>query len=400
MALNHDRLVKEYSALCESRGEPAATETFREVFTSKAIHPGSVDLGSLFEACFGVHEFRACRAGGKDYLATNVMERALTEAEGAVATSAFMNITGQIVYSTIMDAYSLEETVFQKLIPEVPTKFLHGEKIPGVNQIGDEAAFRPELQPYGLAGFGEDWVFTPPLRDTGMVVPVSWEAVFADRTNLVLTRAKDVGRWVAQNKEKRAIDMLIDENVTAHRYNWRGTVIATYGDNAGAHTWDNLAASNALEDWTDINTAVQLLNQMTDPYTGEPAVFEAKHLVVTKQLEQTARRIIRAGEIRVTVPGYATTGTPTQTVAPNPYSNAFELVTSRLLAARLATDTSWFLGDVTKIGQYMVAEPLTVTQAPPNAPEEFHRRVVAQFRANEYGAYTTVQPRAVIKSTA
>lgn len=398
--LNHEGLVKEYTSLYESEGEGGASDAFREIFQSKAIHPGNVDLGALFEACFGRHEFVACRAGGQQYLANDVMVRALTEAEGAVATSAFRNITGQIVYSTVMDAYSLEESVITKMIPEVPTKFLDGEKIPGVNQIGPEGVVRDEGNEYAIAGFGEDWLFTPPVKDTGMIVNVTWEAVFADRTNLVLTRAGDVGRWIAYDIEQRAVDCLIDENRTSHRYNWRGTVIASYGDNSGTHTFDNLQASNGLSDHANINSAVQLLNQMTDPYTAQPTVYEAKHLVVTKQLEQTARRIIRAGEIRVTVPGYATTANPSQTVAPNPYANAFELVTSRQLAFRLATDTDWFLGDVSQYAKRMVAEPLAVLQAPPNSPDEFKRRIVGQYRANVRDAFVVVQPRAMIKSTA
>ena len=161
-----------------------------------------------------------------------------------------------------------------------------------------------------------------------------------------------------------------------------------------------MQASNGLSDHANINSAVQLLNQMTDPYTAQPTVYEAKHLVVTKQLEQTARRIIRAGEIRVTVPGYATTANPSQTVAPNPYANAFELVTSRQLAFRLATDTDWFLGDVSQYAKRMVAEPLAVLQAPPNSPDEFKRRIVGQYRANVRDAFVVVQPRAMIKSTA
>lgn len=398
--LNHERLVQEYTGLHESKGEAAADAAFREMFQSKAVHPHRVDLGALFEACYGRHEFTACRTGGVNYLATDVMTRALTEAEGAVATSAFRNITGQIVYSTVMDAYELEEAVVTKLFPEVPTKFLDGEKIPGVNQIGPEGAVRDEGMEYAIAGFGEDWLFTPPVKDTGMVVNVTWEAVFADRTNLVLTQAADVGRWIAYDVEQRAVDCLIDENRTAHRYNWRGTVIASYGDNSGSHSWDNLQASNGLSDHANINTAMQLLNQMTDPYTAQPAVFDAKHLIVTKQLEQTARRIIRAGEIRVTVPGYATSANPSQTVAPNPYANAFDLVTSRQLAFRLATDTDWFFGDVSKYGRRMVAEPLAVLQAPPNSPDEFKRRIVGQYRANVRDAFVVVQPRAVVKSTA
>jgi hypothetical protein len=113
-------------------------------------------------------------------------------------------------------------------------------------------------------------------------------------------------------------------------------VIATYNDNTGTHTWDNLTATNGLVDWTNINTAKQVFNALTDPYTGEPLDVTPKHLVAAMGLEQTALRILSATEIRVTTPGYATTGNPTQTVRDNPYRNYLQLVTSRLLGARMA----------------------------------------------------------------
>jgi hypothetical protein len=39
-------------------------------------------------------------------------------------------------------------------------------------------------------------------------------------------------------------------------------------------------------------------------------------------------------------------------------------------------------------------------QAPSNNQDEFHRRIVQQYRVNERGAYVVVQPRAAVKCTA
>jgi hypothetical protein len=409
MAVNYKRLVSLYEhfepreaneRLAEAMGRDNEGRRLRDAQGNHArpdVDAKSIDLGRLFCECFGWNEFVACRKGQQQM--SEVISRALTEAEGAVSTSSFTNITGQIVYSTTLDAYEAEEFVFTRLIPEVATQFLDGEKIAGITEIGDEVAVRAEGDPYALAGVTEDWVFTPPVKDRGMIVPVTWEAVFADRTNLLLDRCRDVGKWSGVNREKRAIDAFVDENTTVHRYNWRGTTIASYGDNSGTHTWDNLAASNALVDWTDIDVAEQVFNALVDPYTGEPSLWDPKHLVVTKQNEQTARRIVSATEIRVTTPGYATSANPTQSIRSNPYGNKYEVVTSRLLASRLTTDTDWWIGDVSKVAKYMQAEKMNVMQAPTNSHEEFHRRIVQQFRVNERGAYVVVQPRAAVKST-
>jgi hypothetical protein len=395
MAINYKRLIK----LHEERGD-AAKATLKEAFETKEIRPQDVDLGRLFAECFGWHEFAECRSRGADYLATNVMNRALAEAEGAVSTSAFLNVAGQFVFQTTLDAYTNEEAVFRDLIPEAQASTLDGEKIPGVTQIGDEIGFRNENEPYPIAGVGEDWIFSPQIRDQGLIIAVTWEAIFNDKTGQLAQRCADVGKWMGIRREKAAIDCCVDENVTTHRYNWRGTVIASYGDNSGTHSWDNLAASNALVDWTDVDNAEQVFNGLTDPYTGEPILIDPKHLTAVKALEQTARRILSATEIRVATPGYATTGDPTQTVLANPFQNKYELKTSRLLASRMATDTSWFLSDWSKYAKCMMAEKMNVIPAPPNNHDEFTRRIVQQHRVNERFAYVVVQPRASVKATA
>lgn len=393
MAIKYTKLVEQF------RADPdAAGRNLRESLEAKDIRPDQFEFGQLFEAFFGRDEFVACKK--EMQLANQVFTRHLSETTGAVNTSSFLNITGQIVYSALLEKYQVEDFRFTKLIPTVQTQFLEGEKIAGIPNLADENTVRNEGDPYKLAGMGEDFIFTPPLKDRGQIIPLTWEAVFSDRTGSVLQTAGEIGTTLGQNKEKRAIDCVIDENTTAHRYNWRGTVIASYGNNSGSHTWDNLEASNALLDWTDVDAADQLFNGMTDPYTGEPLMIEAKHLIVTKQLEKVAMRIRNATEVRVATPGFATTGNPNVALQSNPYASAFDVVSTRLLASRLATDTTWFYGDVTKYAKYMQAEPLTVLQAPPNNEDEFNRRIVAKYRTNERGAYVVVNPRYLVTCTA
>lgn len=375
------------------------TSWLRESFEQKKLKATDFDeLGRFFAVCYGDSIYRQCRAG--ELMANDVFARSLTEAQGAVTTAAFQNISGQIIYSEVLEKYQLDDFVFQKLIPERPTQFLEGEKIAGVTNIGDESGHREESMPYALAGVGEDWIQTPAIRDFGFIVAVTWEALFADRTGQLLEQAGDVGKWRGQLREKQAIDCCIDENTTRHRYNWRNLgAIASYGENSGSHSWDNLTATNALVDWTDIDNAEQTFNALTDPFTGEPIPIEPKHLTVTKQNEQTARRIVSASEIRVATPGYATSGNPTLTNMANPYLNKYTVVTSRLLAARLNTDTDWWVSDWSKYARYMVAEKLNVVQAPSNSEKEFNNRIVMQFRVNERGEYVVVQPRASVKNT-
>lgn len=392
--MNYGNLVKLY----ESEGGKA----LRDVLVSEPALVRGMPLAKLFEACFGPDSWRRYKDMGAREAMGQGLVKTLTEAEGAVSTSQFLNVTGQIVYSWVMDPLPAEEEMpFSQLIPETgPVMTLQEEKVPGLTRMGDVIQPRYEADPYALAGFGEDWIYRPQLLDRGVIVPLTWEVVFEDKTGQLQNRAQEVGYWMRVNKEKRAIDCVIDENTTAHRYKWRGTTIASYGDNSGTHSWDNLAGSNALLDWTTLDVAKQVFNGLVDPYTAEPLNVTPRHLVATMGLEQTALRILSATEIRVTTPGYATTGNPTQTVRTNPFANYLQLVSSRLLAARLGTDTSWFIGDISAYARYFWAEKMDVTQASPDHPDNFHRRIVQQYRVNERGEYCVVQPRAMVKATA
>jgi hypothetical protein len=386
----HQQLRRLYEAAERDRNPRRFFEDLRIGFETKEIKPHEFRLRPLFEQFVEngrelVDSWNPQHGGGVNLL----------EAGSAVDTSAFSNITGQIVYSEILAKMEMEDMVFSKLIPTVPTQF-NGEKIAGIGRMGDEAEIIGEGQIYPTVGVNEDWIETPATTKRGLIVPVTKEAIFFDRTGVLLDRCREVGEWLTVNKEKRAIDCFIDENSTAHRYKWKGVAYATY---QATSPWDNVTASNALVDWTDIDNAEQTLNNIIDPHTGEPVVIGATDLVVTKQLEATAFRIINATEIEVTTPGYATSGNPTGTLVANPYRGRYTLRTSRLLAARLATDTHWFLGNIAKQCRYMENWPITVVQAPNNSEAEFQQDVVQRFKASERGAYVTVEPRVTTQCT-
>jgi hypothetical protein len=140
---------------------------------------------------------------------------------------------------------------------------------------------------------------------------------------------------------------------------------------------------------------------MKDPDINEPMNFQGKHLVVTPQLAPTAYRIKRTIETRTNVGGYATTGNLQSFAADSPVPSYFDfdIVTSQLIADRLGTDTSWFYGDIARMLRYMQNWPLEVIQAPAMSEDEFKRDIVVQYRVSERGAFSTWEPRAMIKST-
>jgi hypothetical protein len=318
----------------------------------------------------------------------------LLEAGEGVDVTAFLNITGQVIYSKIMEAYTHEAFVVSKLVDTIPTRF-DGEKIPGI--VGLSAAdneVHPGM-PYPSLGFGEDYIETPSTTKRGYIVPVTKEAVFFDRTHLVLSRASEVGELLGLNKEKRLLDVLIG---ATNNYKWKGTAYNTYQASA---PWANVLSGNELIDWTNVDAAEQLFADILDPHTGEPVLIKATTALVMPAYRHAAHRVFQASEIT-----YQPTGAATQTRAANPLGS-YRVFDSRLAYRRvIASGQSalnaamwWFLGDFRRAFAYMENWPITVTQSGAGSEAEFNQDVVMRFKASERGAAAVINPRYVVKNT-
>lgn len=409
MAMNYQKLiesVKTHHVSTDSIGvsqrrkpRNPALHGLHEALVARQIDPyRDLDLGRLFAECFGYARFMECR-NDAGMPAARVMEDA-----GAVTSSAFLNITQQFAYSAILQAYDIPERPFSKIIPSRPSKF-RWERVPGVAHVGDEADEVKEAEEFPLAGTTEDYIDTPETRKRGMRIPITKEAVFFDQTGLVLERCRQVGDWLGVNKEKRAITCVVDGGETStqqYRYNWKGTKYATYsnGSDVAGTTWSNQVANNALSDYTTIQTAWNQLVKIVDPYTGEPQNVTIRHIVVPPLLIATVPFALK-GMVKRVAPGYATSGDPTNTEVPNPMGDIvgnIQTVSSQLFRSISGSDSMWFLGDLTAAFEYIENWPIQVLSLGAGSHDEFHRDIVAQFRADERGTFNTKQPRKMVVS--
>src|SRR5208337_1454919 len=186
--------------------------------------------------------------------------------------------------------------VLSKLVSTIPTR-LDGERIPGVGRIGDDVSeVRPGM-PYPSLGFAEDYIDTPQTTKRGFIVPVTKEAVFFDRTHLILQRASEVGEVLGLNKEKRLLDLLIG---ATNNYNWKGANYDTYSSTGSGvapdGNWRN-ELNEELVDWTDVDAAEQLFADILDPNTGEPVLIQATTVLVMPAYRHAAARILSATEL-------------------------------------------------------------------------------------------------------
>ncbi len=385
MSLNYRELKRRY----ELDGADRTVEHLSESLRDGHLQAEDFSLRDLAEALVpdGRHWVRLLdpRSGGSV---------SLTEASDGVDVTAFLNITGQVIYSKILEAYQQEAFIVSKLVQHIPTR-LDGEKIPGVARVGDNIDEVAPGMPYPNLGFGEDYIETPSTSKRGFIVPVTKEAIFFDRTHLVLSRAAEVGEVLGLNKEKRLIDLAIG---VTNNYKYMGTTFNTF-NTSGA--WINELASNELVDWTNVDAAEQLFAEMSDPNTGEPILIRGTTVLVMPAYRHAAHRVFNAAEITYTV-----TGSESATTAANPLGNyrveESRLAYRRIVASGVDSDDAkkwWLVGDFRKAFAYMENWPITVTQAPVGSEADFNNDIVLRFKASERGAAAVLNPRFIVKCT-
>lgn len=387
MLKNHGVNLKQLYA---SEGADATCGKLKGALLAGELKPEDFSVREIAEAFCGhdwVNRLDPRRQG-------DVLVRAQEE---SVDLTAFANITGQIVYSKILEKYKeADGGLFDQLCTVVPTSF-SGEKIPGTGKILDEEYVVHPGKEFPETGFGEDYQETPETTKHGLAISILKETVFFDRTGLVLRDAGAIGERLSTGRLKRLIKVVAG---LVNNYNWRGTAYNTY---LTSGSWINKFVNHQLVDYTDLEEAELLWADMTDPDTGNPIdLGVSKSMLVTPHLAFTARHIINATEIQV--------GDTTNASAPvrkntnpvqgygNPIVSAFLYQLLQSVGGLTAAQAKqvWIIGDFKKAFWYMQNWGLTVIQAPQNNPDEFKKDVIAAWRGSERGVAAVGNPRYVI----
>jgi hypothetical protein len=356
----------------------------REGLETDEFKPQDFSIRRLAEATIGREFVDACGPGGGSAF--------MEAAGGAVDTGTFSNITGQIVYSMILDSYTDPAFVGDQLCTKVQTQF-NGEKIPGVSRMGDDAENITEGGEYPLVGLGQSYIETPSTEKTGMIVPVTKEAIFFDRTGLVLQRAAEVGYWLGVNKEKEIISIATG---TTNNFSRNGTSYNTYAA-SGGHGIIN-QQTNALVDWTDLNETYILFADMTDWDTAEPIIIIPQILFVPHSLLATAHYILSSTQVR----GGTSNSTAYQTISTDPVKNMMPLtvLSTPMFEAVTSESNDWYVGDFKKAFLYM--SNWDITQEISSGPQSewaFTRDIVQRYKVSERGVAAVKDPHYVVKST-
>jgi len=325
----------------------------------------------------------------------------LREAGTPVTSTVFPQITSQLLFSEVRDQFMAEANVFSPIVPVIPSKIRDTEVVPSiVNPDPDGAQDVIEGQEYPSVGVTEEYFTLPAKTKKGLKIALTKEAIYFDKTGMLVEQARKIGEALGQARENAIIDVIIGQT---NNYSRNGTASNTY---LTAGDYINRQSSLPLNDWTDVETALQLFVDILDPNTSEPLAFQPKHLIVMPAKLFTAQRIVTATETRHAENASAGTRSE-ETIGPNPIAKlGLDVLTSIRLYRRVLAGpepvaanakAGWILGDLTKAFAWYECWPLELVQRGPESQLGFDSDVEMQFKASYYGVAAVREPRYVAR---
>lgn len=379
-------------------GTQAYRQSFMEEFN------GALESGQIDPENFSIRMlFESVVEGGREMIDSwnpqyQTGRISISEGAGMVTTADFSNITGQIMFAEILKAWENPAFLQDQLTRTVPTPF-NGEKIPGVGNVGDVAQVVAEGRDFPTAGVSEEWIDTPATTKRGVIVEVTKEAAFFDRTGEILKRCRDITVSLKINKEKRVLDAVCGITDLYRRNS--GAAQATYGATHTNGDFNNLKTSNGLTDWTNVEAAELLFDDITDPNTGDPILIDktAMSILVPTAKNYSASFALSPDVVRREDRGGSAAGTIVETRGKNPVQS-YPVLSNAYVKARSSSSTTWWIGNFQDAFEYRENWPITPVTQPASNHDEFHRDIIQSTRISERGAVAVVEPRKVVKCTA
>jgi hypothetical protein len=358
-------------------------------------------------------------------------QRSLWEAGGAidaVDSSAFMGITGQLMVTEVLKPYEKEEYIVRKLIPTYPSP-LEQERWIGIappSDPGKNILRVAEKEPFRTAGLHEQYVQSPITRKEGLIIGLTKEAIFFDRTGDLVNQAAEVGDLIAFSEEQECIGCVIGGTtdptyfvekraidsapVTLDLFQaagaGSGAYQLAYAHSTRAYPFVNEVPDNPLVDYTSVRLCDQYFSNIVDPNRGRPIVVGQPFILAPHTKRMDIMQLIYAENIMKLSKQGMTTAGALLTNSPNVLNTIGltidQVRTSRLLKSEMVAqlgltaaqaDLVWFYGDIGRAFRYVSNWPLTVTQAPVNSEAEFNQDIVARWKASKRGRCAVFEPR-------
>ena len=385
------KLLKERSLLEQAGELDRFREFVTEAFDEREFKLEDLRLKPLFRELVpgGRQAIEAIECG--DY------HGALSVVEAdAVKTSDFHHILLRALSSEVRDQYAMIPNQLSGLFRTISTT-LETERIPKFGGLGDGGEVVTEGNPYPYLKPSADYVDTPNTVKRGFIVPVTKEAIFFDRTNVLVDACRDTAKWLSVNKEKRCWSMLVG---TDNTYNYMGTRYDTYYTSVESGPWTNEHANPFKLDWRTIDNAEQLQVALRDPLTNEPIEISGRrYIIVPPALRMQAAMLVSGSEVRETTGDLTADGM--QLIGANPVGGqGYTVISSPRLKDQTGDDATWYYGDPSQAFGYLENWGITTDSRGVGTEDEFLRDISLQFKVSERGTTAVLEPRYMIKNNA
>ena len=319
----------------------------------------------------------------------------------AVSTGAFPSAVGQLIATMVIDGYEDDSGFIGDRLVSTMSSKLRGERIVGFTALQGPREV-VEGESYEDSTFQDKYVGS---RETkrGRLLSITEESVFFDQTGQVLERARQLGYYSRQERERRIIRAVIDADSGEAVYAPSGTAEQLYA--AGNNNLDT--TTGALVDWTDIQAvlAFHATNVVDDRETDDAGaalsiVWTPRIILTGVELAGNAARLIAATEV-TRDPGSNQaefrSGNPLNSLAPGMVSLSSPFIDNATDGDQWDDGSDWFLGDFQRQFKYKEIWPLQTFRAPAQNEDQFTRDIVARFKVREYGDVIAVDERHVVK---
>ena len=394
MALKVGKELRRFIDESPEKGEQAMTAVLEQVqlteqeamkphlhhdaLARKMQNADDIDLQEVFNEFFGSPisllreqgDFERWRK--KQLLAEQKRDLGLPLEEAEVMSNQFQLLTQAKLYATMMATYELTKAVYENLFDTFVSPFkLFDHQIPS---DAPELSYTPENQDYPTRTLSDRFCQTK-ANKFGAIIPITREVILTDRFGQVTQQAKAMAASAKYREDQLAAAAFQDASNGTYipdaseqdagayfpertNYALYRTAPVTTGSQTNYQTVTNqiAIASNYLNNWTQLQNAIQLLLGMTNVKGQLIEVIPATGLtlVVPYGLAQRAS-ILKSSVLTVTDTNNSAATENIQMRAINPLANlgiqgtVNVLVWNKLTTSATASQSPWYLAGNSKL---------------------------------------------------
>ncbi|MDA0833453.1 MAG: hypothetical protein O2955_04725 [Planctomycetota bacterium] len=354
----------------------------------------------LADACGVLPQLRSLR----DFTpAAEQVTLALRESNPGVSTALFQIVTGELIGRKVIEGYE-EDSGFigDQLVSIMPSR-LRNQRIAGFKALAGPTDVS-EGHPYEESTFEEKYVTTAETK-RGRILSIQEELIAFDQTGEINRRAKALGYYLRQERERTIIRGVTDADVATGKFVYRpnGTGTPLYKSDGSHRNWigagnttsTSFAAAVPLVDWTDIEQvlhyrATEVVDDRIDG-DGRPIVMPVRQLLVPERLRGTGHSVIHSTEVSITADSR-------ETRFANPVQGIVKVLSSPFIdeqGGQAAND--WYLGDFRRQFVWTEIWPVQTFLQKSDSEAAFDRDVVLRVKVRYFGGISAVDTLCVTK---